>query len=45
METCISLGVGAMKTFPHIIIEPNPFGRSLGLGLSVRQCKYALSGH
>ena len=45
METCIGLGVGAMKTFPHINIEPSSFGRGLGRGLSVRQCKHAISGH
>ena len=36
MEICIGLGVGTVKTFLHIIIEPN----SLCLGLG--QCKHVI---
>ena len=32
MEICIGLGVGEVKTFRHITIEPN----SLGLGIGPR---------
>ena len=37
MEICIGLGVGAVKTFPHIITEPNSLrlGLCLGLGLGL----------
>ena len=36
MDICIGLGVGAVKIFPHIIIELN----SLCLGLG--QCKHTI---
>ena len=43
MEISIGLEVGAMKTFPHIIIESNSIGLCLGLG--VRQCRYDIMAY
>ena len=42
VEICIGLRVGAVKTFPHIIIEPHSL--SLGLGLGVGQYKRTIMG-
>ena len=41
IEICTGLAVREMKTFPHIVIEPNSF--RLGLGLGLGQCKHTIT--